>query len=163
MVIPRAVPATALVLTIGCSAARYQSPLRPSSEDVRGLAEARAALIAAAASSDPAGLAAVYTSDAVLMNPNRPDVRGREAIEGNFRRAFAAIAIREMTLTPVEVTVCGGRAYELSTFTQVIERAGETPAEDRGRVMLVWAREPDGRWRIRHALVNSSLAKSPLH
>ena len=37
------------------------------------------------------------------------------------------------------------------------------PAEDRGRVLLVWAREPAGPWRIARALVNSSLAQSPLH
>ena len=163
MVIRRAVSAIALVLTLGCSSAPSRSPIGPSPEEARGLAEARAALIAAAASSDAAGMAAIYTLDAVLMNPNLPDVRGRQAIEANFRRAFSAVAIREMTLTPVEVRVCGSRAYELRTFTQVIERAGQTPAEDRGRAMLVWAREPDGRWRIRHALVNSSLAKSPLH
>ena len=120
-------------------------------------------MIAAATSSDPARLAAVYTSDAVLMNPNAPDVRGQVDIEAHFRRAFAAIAIREMNLMPIEVTVCGRRAYELSEFTQLIGRAGQTPAEDRGRVMLVWARQPDGRWRIRQALVNSSLTKSPLH
>ena len=106
-------------------------------------------MIAAATSSDPARLAAVYTSDAVLMNPNAPDVRGQVDIEAHFRRAFAAIAIREMNLMPIEVTVCGRRAYELSEFTQLIGRARQTPAEDRGRVMLVWAREPDGRWRIR--------------
>lgn len=131
--------------------------------EAQGLAEARTALIAAATAGDPVALASVYTSDAVLMNPNAPDVRGREHIEANFRRAFAIIAIRTMTLTPVEVTVSGTQAWELSTFTQVVERPGHPPAEDRGRVMLIWVREPDGHWRIRHALVNSSLGVSPLH
>lgn len=163
MVMRRAVSTTALVLWLGCSSAPNRSPQTPSLDEARGLAEARAELIAAATSSDPARLAAVYTSDAVLMNPNAPDVRGRADIEEHFRRAFAAIAIRKMTLTPVEVTICDRRAYELSAFSQIIGQAGQAPAEDRGRVMLVWAREPGGPWRISHALVNSSLAQSPLH
>ena len=163
MIIPRAVSTATLILSAGCSPAPNRSPQTPSVEEVPGLAVARGELIAAATSSDPARLAAVYTSDAVLMNPNAPDVRGRSDIEAHFRLAFAAVVIRKMTVTPIEVTVCGRRAYELSEFTQLIGRAGQTPAEDRGRVMLVWAREPDGRWRIRQALVNSSLTKSPLH
>ena len=163
MVMRRTVWTTALVLSLGCSSAPNRLPQRPSPEEARGLAEARAELIAAATSSDAARLAAVYTLDAVLMNPNVPDVRGRADIEGHFRRAFAAIAIRKMTLTPVEVTICDGRAYDLSAFTQLIGGAGQAPAEDRGRVMLVWAREPGGRWRIARALVNSSVAQSPLH
>jgi uncharacterized protein (TIGR02246 family) len=112
---------------------------------------------------DPKALAGVYTLDAVLMNPNAPDVRGRENIEAGFRAAFANIAFRAMTLTPLEVTANDGQAWELSTFTQLVERAGQPPVEDKGRVMLVWVRESDGYWRIRYALVNSSLAVSPLH
>ena len=131
--------------------------------DISGLSEARAALIAAATTGDAVALALVYTSDAVLMNPNAPDVRGRPEIEAHFRRAFALIGIREMTLTPVEVAGNDRDAWELSTFTQVIERPGLPPAEDRGRVVLVWHREPDATWRIRYALVNSSLGQSPLH
>ena len=97
------------------------------------------------------------------MNPNAPDVRGREDIEAHFHRAFAVIAIRTMTLTPFELAVYGGHAWELSRFTQLVERSGQSPAEDHGRVLLIWHRVPDGHWRIRYALVNSSLAASPLH
>jgi ketosteroid isomerase-like protein len=97
------------------------------------------------------------------MNPNSPDVRGRAEIEAHFRRAFDLIACREMTLTPVEVAGQGQEAWELSTFTQVIARPGQPPAEDRGRVLLVWRRDEDSSWRIRYALVNSSLVQSPLH
>ena len=131
--------------------------------DISGLAEARAVLIAAAASGDPSALAGVYTSDAVLMNPNAPDVCGREEIKAHFQRAFTLITLREMTLTPVDVVGNGQEAWELSTFTQVVVRPGQPPAEDRGRVLLVWRRERDANWRIRYALVNSSLPQSPLH
>ena len=155
--------AAALLALAGCGSTTHRSSSQILPVEAQGLADARNALIAAATAGDPEALAGVYTSDAVLMNPNRPDVRGRENIEAMFRGAFANIAMRAMTLTPVEVRVNDGQAWELSTFTQVVERAGQPPAEDKGRVMLVWAREPDGHWRIRYALVNSSLAVSPLH
>ena len=131
--------------------------------DISGLAEARAGLVAAATSGDPSALALVYTSDAVLMNPNVPDVRGRAEIEAHFHGAFAIIAIRQMTITPIEVVGNDQDAWELSTFTQVVARPNLPPAEDRGRVLLIWRRERDGNWRIRYALVNSSLVQSPLH
>jgi homoserine O-acetyltransferase/O-succinyltransferase len=62
----------------------------------------------------------------------------------------------------LEVRFSGNRAYELSIFTQRVERAGQPSADDRGRVLLVWERDPDG-WKIRYALVNTSLPDSPLH
>jgi uncharacterized protein (TIGR02246 family) len=131
--------------------------------DTPELAEARAGLLAAATSGNASALARMYTSDAVLMNPNAPDVRGRAEIEAHFRRAFGLIAIREMTLTPIEIAEKDPDAWELSTFTQMIARPGQPSAEDRGRVLLVWRRDADTNWRIRYALVNSSLAQSPLH
>ena len=39
-------------------------------QDIPGLAEARGRLIAAATTGDAEALAGVYTSDAVLMNPD---------------------------------------------------------------------------------------------
>jgi uncharacterized protein (TIGR02246 family) len=132
-------------------------------QDIPGLAEARGRLIAAATTGDAEALAGVYTSDAVLMNPNAPDVRGRVEIEAHFRRAFALIALREMTLTPIEVAGNHEDAWELSTFTQIVVHPGQPSAEDRGRVLVVWRHETDATWRIRYALVNSSLVQSPLH
>ncbi len=131
--------------------------------DTPGLAEARAGLVAAAKSGNPSVLARLYTTDAVLMNPNAPDVRGRAEIEAHFQRAFGLIAIREMTLTTIEIADKDQDVWELSRFTQVIVRPGHPPAEERGRVLLVWRRDEDTDWRIRYALVNSSLVQSPLH
>jgi len=131
--------------------------------DIPGVAEARARLCAAAASGDPLALARLYTSDAVLMNPNAPDVRGRAEIEAHFQRAVGLITIREMTVTPVEIVQTDQDVWELSTFTMLVARPDQPPAEDHGRVLLVWHRDGDTDWRIRYALVNSSLLQSPLH
>jgi ketosteroid isomerase-like protein len=52
-----------------------------ASAETRELAVTRAVLTAAATAGDAAALARVYTADPVLMNPNAPDVHGREDIE----------------------------------------------------------------------------------
>ena len=149
------------VVLLGVSCARPRG--EPSREEIRALGDARGALIAAATSRDASALAAVYADDAVLMNPKVPDVKGRANIEAAFRSAFTASAIRGMTLSPIDVRVLGDRAYELSTFTQLVETGGKAAAEDHGRVMLVWERKPDGPWKVRYALVNTTLPESPLH
>lgn len=159
----RAIWVLVLISMGACGSGRHRISPSSSRDGEDPVARARAALIAAVTSGDPAASAAIYAEDAILMNPNLPDVRGRANIEAFFRSVFAAVAIRAMTITLVDMTVSGNRACELSSFTQVVQPAGAPPAEDRGRVMLVWERDPDGTWRIRYALVNSSLMKSPLH
>lgn len=103
---------------------------------------------------DAAGLASLYTTDAVLMTA-RGDVKGRPAIQQYFDQLIRErpdSILRTNTATET-VDVAGNRAYEVGTiiFTVAPRRGG--PAEDRTiRYMNFWQQETDGRWLIRYSL-----------
>ena len=156
--LPRAIGGAAVAVLIGCGSAPIREARGPSQEDEQGIAKSRAALSAALVEADASAAGGVFAADAVLMNPNNPDVRGRETIEARFRGLKKGV-IRTLEFTPVEVEVYGDRAYDLSVFFEVLEIPGKPTIEDRGRAMFVWQREPDGAWRIRRMLVNGTLPK----
>jgi hypothetical protein len=54
---------------------------------------------------DAAGVAAVYTEDALLLPPGEPQVNGREAVEAYWQAAIDA-GVTGLDLTSVEVTPC---------------------------------------------------------
>lgn len=104
---------------------------------------------------DAAGLAALYTEDAVLMTP-AGDVVGRLAIQEHFGQLFRTRPDSVLaTSSSTEVLdVAGPRAYEAGTLEITVgPRAGVGPVTQRVvRYITFWQQGPDGRWLIRASL-----------
>jgi len=105
---------------------------------------------------DAAGIAALYTRDALLLPPNAQSITGRAAIE-----AFWSGALEDpltATLESREIEPAGdGVAYEIGAFT-VSNPAGETL--ETGKYMVIWQRE-GGDWFLSKDIWNSDLASEP--
>jgi len=102
---------------------------------------------------NPAGLAALYASDGVLITPSGPIVRGREALRTYYASRFAAGA-RGHAIKVVEVHVQGDGGYGLAQFSVTVPRANGDLHEVDGRIVAVYQRDPDG-WHMR--LVEASV------
>lgn len=130
---------------MACSPAEYR--LREDNVEVRAmLAAANRAFSAAYVAGDAAGVAALYTEDAMLIPPGRT-VRGRGAIQ----RYFTAPPGRRQLdhrLTTEEQWIDGATATEFGTWFSVTQREGVPPDTASERYLLVWKRERDGRWRM---------------
>ena len=109
------------------------------------IARVASAWLEAAARKDADGIAALYTPDALLLGPNRPAVSGRDGI----RAWFAALPdFARMATTLAEVEGRGDLAVARSTFAMTLALPGRPPIEERGKILQVLRRQPDGSWLI---------------
>jgi uncharacterized protein (TIGR02246 family) len=93
--------------------------------------KANAAWTAAFNRGDAAGVAALYTEDAIVLPPGLPIVRGRADIEKLWQGAFAST--KNPQLKTLEVTSFGDAAREIGEVT--VEKGG-TPSV--GKYVVIW-------------------------
>jgi uncharacterized protein (TIGR02246 family) len=109
------------------------------------------AWLAAFNGGDASGVASTYTDNARLMAPNMDTLEGRAAIE-DFIKGFVATGAK-LEFDVVDVHDGGAICVSVGTYRMTIP--GEP--DDRGKYIEVWARQPDGSWRIRDDIFNSSM------
>ncbi len=113
----------------------------------------------AALAGDAAGVASLYTDDAVLMVPGAPRAEGRAAIESRLAAVFEAGPVSSMTIETDAVTLSesGELAYDVGTYTM----AGKTPTgeawQDKGKYLGV-LKNVGGQWKLVADIWNSDTA-----
>lgn len=111
----------------------------------------------AIARGDVNGMMEMYAEDAVLMPPNTPPMRGRDAVR-QYWTAFMGIGRVEGTVTTDDVEQSGELATEVGHYTMTITptAAGAPPVRDSGKFLVAW-RKTDGKWRVYADIFNSDL------
>jgi uncharacterized protein (TIGR02246 family) len=105
---------------------------------------------------DFAGLAAMFTEDAVRMPPNAPALEGRTAIQA-FAEAYYS-TITEFESTTTEVGGAGDVAFARGTYSLTATPEGALePVSDSGKWMAICKRQPDGTWLMTANIWNSDL------
>ena len=111
--------------------------------------------IAALNGGDAAGIAALYTEDAMLLPPNSEMLEGREAAQA-FWQGGIDMGIKEGTLETEIVEAQGNAAYEVGKYTLIIEPPGGPTITDKGKYLVVWKRQ-EGSWKLHADMWNTSL------
>jgi uncharacterized protein (TIGR02246 family) len=84
---------------------------------------------------DFAGVASLYTDDAVVFPPGSAMVKGRAAIEALWKRM--AEQVSDPKLTTLDVKPLGpSAAREIGTFS--LKTMGPTPQEAAGKYLVLW-------------------------
>lgn len=104
---------------------------------------------------DAAGIASLYTEDAVLLAPNRDMVRGREAIE-KAMKGVLDMGAKDLSLTTVDVGGSGDIAYEVGRYVMTLQPADHQSIQDVGKYVVVWKKGDDGQWQLHVDIWNSS-------
>lgn len=101
-----------------------------------------------------------YASDAVLLPPDEPMVRGSDAIRKWFHRRLATPGY-SATFTPVHIVVAASAdlAYEIGTFRVVIAGENQSTQVYVGKHLVTWIR-PNGHWRVAAESINRDGARS---
>ena len=111
----------------------------------------------AAEAGDVDGLVALYTDDAVRLPPDGPSYSGKAAFEENFRGDFEKFSIE--VVWPIEgteeIVVADGWAFHLSEYIVLVtpSNGGET-VEEKGNVVEIIRRQPDGSWKFAREIWN---------
>lgn len=135
---------------------------RASATDPDAVHAVTEALRAAVNAGDVAGILACWASDGILLPPHHPAVKGQQAIAAYFRRVFAERRF-DFTFVESEISLQGNRAVERLAFTVVVRSlTGESVAEDVGKGLHVFVRQPDGCWRLVQDIWNSNRPTLPL-
>jgi len=133
--------------TTACVAACGQG----GASDARVLAEidaARTAFWDAHEQGDASALADLVTDDAVLWAPGMEDASGRAFIRTAAEGMFAAMSISDFEIESYEVQLHDALAYELATYSETLTPRDGQASVVRGRYLIVWRRDSDGRWRV---------------
>ena len=103
---------------------------------------------AAAEAGDIEGMLDTYTEDAILMMPDVPALRGKEAIRSAFEDFFEQVSLESESLVE-EVRLAGDWAYVRGTFTSIeTPTGGGEPSQIDGHWIDIRERQADGSWRV---------------
>mgnify|MGYP004705430153 CR=1 FL=1 len=144
--------AACLLMLAGCP-----DNTAPDSRDAQAaqqdISDMHAQLLKAYNSRDAAGVAALYTDDAILMPPNAATVKSKIAV-GDFMRQTLVPPMNSMLLNVSETQVSGDYAFSTGYYT-VLRADGTTL--DRGKFVEILQHETEG-WRIFRDIYNSDMA-----
>ena len=124
-----------------------------STSDISAIRAAEEALAEAFESSDLTAWVDFYTEDAVFVGPGAPAIEGRSA----FLAAAPQISISSMQIVADSTLGTGDFAATHGRATWVSGPNGSDASTVRRRFLMVWRREPDGRWRIARELLNEDV------
>lgn len=108
----------------------------------------------AVAKGDAAALAKLYTTDAEILPPGSPPVKGREGIE----KAFASLVsqFKKISFQTREVHPMGNLALEVSSW-KLEDASGKGPE---GKGMVLW-KKVGGTWQLHRDIWNDNGSPAP--
>jgi ketosteroid isomerase-like protein len=127
--------------------------LELSTSDLAAIRAAEKALAESFESPDPAAWVDFYTDDAIFVGPGAPAIEGRSALLD----AAPLISVSSMEIAADSTLGAGDFAAALGRVTWVSGQKGSDAPQVRRRFLIVWRREPDGRWRIARELLNEDV------
>jgi ketosteroid isomerase-like protein len=124
-----------------------------STSDISAIRAAEEGIAEAFDSSDPTAWVDFYTDDAVFVGPGVPALEGRHAVLD----AAPHISISAMEILADSTLGGGDFAATLGRATWVSGSNGTDAQRVRRRFLMVWRREPDGRWRIAREMLSEDV------
>ncbi|MGD8496497.1 MAG: SgcJ/EcaC family oxidoreductase [Gemmatimonadales bacterium] len=108
---------------------------------------------------DAAGVAAIYTDDAMVMAPGAPAVRGTAAIEGMMGSFFGEGPGPQLSIDTknVELMMSPGVGHTAVATGSWTMNAPDGTHLDHGKALVVWRQTDDG-WKISRDMWNSDMA-----
>ncbi len=121
------------------------------------VAKVRSAWKDGADKKDAAGVAAMYTSDAVLVGSDIPLASGSAEIQTRLGQMFASSTLG--SIDSKETAVSGDVAYDYGTFAQTVTPPKGKPTPTTGHYLVTLRKQSDGSWKISHHVSTTDPAK----
>ena len=130
------------------------APAGLSAEDETAIREADVAWAKAASAGDAAAITAFYTSDAVLLPPDSPVLKGSEEI-GKFFSGMTSSMSGPFELKTLAVEGRGDLAFSTGEWTAALTpKKGGAKRDERGKYLGVMKKQPDGSWKLIYDIWN---------
>jgi ketosteroid isomerase-like protein len=135
----------------------------PTAPDTRAADEAAIRALdeqwsATAAKNDLDGTVAFYSDDAVLLAPNAPIATDKKSIRDSWGGLLGPNTAVSWTVSKVEEAKAGDLGYLYGTYKLSIKDPKGGPAfEDKGKILEVWRKQADGKWKCTVDTYNSDI------
>jgi ketosteroid isomerase-like protein len=143
------------LLTLSCSI--------PAPPDTRAADEAAIKALdeqwsATAAKNNVDGTVSYYAKDAVLLAPNTPIATDAKAIRDSWAGLLGPNTAVSWKATKIEVARSGELAYLYGTYDlKIKDPKGGPDITDKGKILEVWKKQPDGQWKCAVDTYNSDI------
>jgi uncharacterized protein (TIGR02246 family) len=147
------------------SVATFWAPLAaskpPEKQKDPSIIDRSDAYLKALVAGDAGAVAAMFEDDPILMPPNQPLLRGRQAVE-HFYEGWCHSPMRPTAFTfdHLEATVSGDAAYDVGTYKLSMHTTAGQNVQDRGKYSVILKRSGSG-WKIAYLIFNSDLPPQP--
>ena len=154
---------TALLVFLITSATLFTSCARPAAVDSHAADAAAIQALdeqwsATAAKNDLAGTVAFYSDDAVLLPPNAPIATGQKSIRESWAALLGPNTAVSWKVSKAEVAKSGELGYLYGTYELSIkDPKGGPPVHDTGKLVEIWKKQADGKWKCIVDTYNSDL------
>jgi uncharacterized protein (TIGR02246 family) len=111
-------------------------------------------LIEALESPDQTAWVYVYTEDAIFVAPGAPAIQGRNAL---LQFAKSMNPLSSVVITPIRTEGQGMLAYVYGQASWINGRPPSAGQPSNVRLVIVWRKEADGKWRIAQELLNADV------
>ena len=133
------------------------APRPLAGSDMKRISDVRNAYSKGILAGDAPAASAVFTDDAIFLDPNSTTIRGKAEIEKFFVNLFADQKVLGFQLTPLDLYGVESLAYEVGTWQLSLLRPQETsPVSHSGSYVLALKKQIDGTWKIAVDIGNSS-------
>jgi uncharacterized protein (TIGR02246 family) len=147
-----------LLLTSACN----QQTADTRAADESAVRDADAQWAKTAGANDLDGTVSYYTDDASLLPPNAPIATGKQAIRAVWAALLTPDATVSWQATKAEVARSGELAYVMGVYQITPKDPQGKSMADRGKLVEVWKKQADGKWKTVADIFNSDLA-APAH
>jgi uncharacterized protein (TIGR02246 family) len=103
------------------------------------------------------GTVSYYSDDASVMAPNAPIATTKDAIRAIWATLVAPGVSTSWTATKVDVARSGDLAYVLGVYDVTTTDPQGKPATEHGKLVEVWKKQADGKWKTVADIFNSDL------
>jgi uncharacterized protein (TIGR02246 family) len=157
----RRLSSTLLVVVGGCALSACASApaidLAAEESEIRSLNERWGPAVAR---KDTNGVVELYTSDAVLLWPDMPPVRGAEAIRSVWAAAVNTPGLG-LRVLPERVRISGAGDYASDEGSIESTRTGPAGTQvDTTKYLHIWTKT-DGQWKVLYSMSNSNRPTPP--
>ena len=150
------------VLFLSATACQQQQAPDTRAADEAAIRQADAEWAKAAASKNADATVAFYSDDATVAAPNAPVATDKKAI----RDMWTALLGPELVSinwepTRVEVARSGDLAYLNGWYKMSMKDAKGNSIGDKGKMVEVWKKQSDGKWKCVSDIFNSDMPAAP--
>ena len=125
-----------------------------SAADEAAIRDMTSVYTAAVAAGDPQRFLSVFSDDVVVMPPDHPTARGRDAFTTFVKPFFDEFTLLE-TISYDEIRVAGDWAVGTFTYSfTTTPKAGGASSQELGKGIWLFGRSGEGGWKITHAVFN---------